>query len=365
MQDHLIAVFFKLICICLGESKADFPTLTIEQWRELYVLSHKQALTGILSEAISKLPEDKRPPREILFKWLLNADKIKQLNNHINKAIPEIETLFKENNFRGCVLKGQGIAQLYPYPELRTPGDVDIWIDGKRENIISFINRYCNSSHAVYHHIDGLKIDGIEVETHFTPSYMSNPFANKRLQKWIVDMSDEQFKHSVNIDGKLVHIPTLSFNRVFILHHIYRHFFYEGIGLRQMMDLYYVFKQGFTEYERVETLRVYASLNLTEFAGAAIYVLHEIFGLEEQYHIVAPNEEYGKTLLSEIIIEGNFGQIYNSVKYRENKFQRGWRIIKRSWRFVKYAPTEVLWLPYFKLVNNMFYVKRYKRDCNK
>ena len=96
---------------------------------------------------------------------------------------------------------------------------------------------------------------------------------------------------------------------------IYRHFLYEGIGLRQMMDFYYVLKQGFTEIERDETINVYNNLNLLGFAGAAIYVLQEIFGLEEKYHIVLPNDKYGKVLLSEILIGDNFGQAITRTKH--------------------------------------------------
>lgn len=359
----LLNVFFKLIRIGLGEPANDFPALDSNQWQRLYIISCQQAIVGIISNAIDKLPKEKRPPRELLFKWIATTERIKELNKQLNKTAQKVELLFRDNNLQGCILKGQGIAQLYPNPELRTSGDIDIWINSDRKEIISFVNKFSKSSHAVYHHIDGLKIDGVEIETHFTPSYMANPFANKRLQKWIQKESTKQFEHCSNIGEKItIHTPTIAFNRVFILHHIYRHFFYEGIGLRQMMDFYYVLKRGFSQDEQNKTIQIYKKLNLLNFAGAAIYVLREIFGLEEQYHITAANEEYGKVLLSEIMTGGNFGQASNINKRRENKLQRGWRIIKRSFRFIKYEPLEVLWMPYFKVMNNLLYVKNYSHD---
>lgn len=358
MQNQSISLFFQLIRISLGESADEFPTLTLKQWEKLYTLSYKQAVIGVLSIGIEKLPENKRPPREVILKWLVTTERIKQLNQHINKVVEKVESLFYSNNFQSCILKGQGMALLYPYPELRTPGDIDIWIKGNRKDIASFIIYNTKSSHMVYHHIDGLKIDGVGVETHFTPSYMSNPFANKRLQRWIKYESTTQFKNYVNTgNNNQLHIPTLAFNRVFILHHIYRHFFYEGIGLRQMMDFYFVLKQGFTTTEKNETLSIYNMLNLTKFAGAAIYVLQEIFGLEKNFHIVPPDDKFGKVLLSEILAGGNFGQANTQSNYKENTLQRGWRIIKRSWKFLMYTPDEVFWIPYFKVMNNLFYVR--------
>lgn len=355
----LLDNFYKLIRISLGESAEDFPSLDFTQWQKLYTLARQQAIVGVLFDAIEHLPNDKRPPREVVLKWFVATERIRQTNQHLNKTALQVEGLFNSNNLRGCILKGQGIALLYPNPELRTSGDIDIWVDGDRKEIISFVGKFSKSSHAVYHHIDGLKVDGVEIETHFTPSYMANPFANRRLQRWILAEKEKQFEHSINIcEGGQMHVPTLAFNRVFILHHIYRHFFYEGIGLRQMMDFYYVLKQGFTEEEKEDTLRIYKKLNLLNFAGAVVYVLCEIFGLKEELFITQPNERYGKVLLSEIIAGGNFGQaIHIDNKQAESRLQRGWRIINRSWRFFKYAPSEVFWTPYFKVMNNLLYVR--------
>ena len=373
MYKNIVQIFFKLIRIGLGDPVAGFPILDSTQWQELYTLARQQAIVGVLSIAIESLPNEKRPSREIILKWIVATEQIKQLNQHLNKTSQKVELQFKDNNFQCCILKGQGIAQLYPNPELRTSGDIDIWINSSRKKIISFIGNLSKSHHVVYHHIDGLKIDGInidglkidgiKIETHFTPSFMADPFANIRLQKWIKETSTEQFNNIINICGVgQIHTPTLAFNRVFILHHIYRHLFYEGIGLRQMMDFYYVLKQGFTNEEQEETLRIYKKLNLINFAGATIYVLHEIFGLEEMFYIVSPNVKYGKVLLSEILLGGNFGQVKQRNNTKENKLQRGWRIIKRSLQFIMYEPLEVVWLPYFKAMNNMLYVRRISRS---
>lgn len=77
-------------------------------------------MLGFLSTGIERLPENKRPPREIVV-----TERIKHLNQHINKVVEKVESLFNSNNFQSCILKGQGIALLYLPPELCTPGDID------------------------------------------------------------------------------------------------------------------------------------------------------------------------------------------------------------------------------------------------
>lgn len=361
--DKLTETFFKLLKLCIGNpSTEDFPYMSEPEWEKLFLMARKQAIAGVLFRAIEKLPSDRKPSRNVILRWLVAAENIKQANTLINKTIPKVERMFKAAGFDGCVLKGQGIAQLYPMPELRTAGDIDLWVKGKRSHITNLVKRNCPKSHAVYHHIDGLEIDKVQVEVHFTPSYMSNPFANAKFQKWIDSLAENEFNHFIVIDGEKVHTPTLAFNRVFILHHIFRHFFYEGIGLRQMMDFYCVLKQGFTTEEQKETVSVYDNLNLRKFAGAAIYVLQEVFGLEKNYQIVEPNEKYGKILLKEILLCGNFGRCIDRPGAKENILQRGWRIIKRSFRFIELSPSEVFWQPYFKVMNNLLYVRRYSSD---
>ena len=355
----MLSNFIKLIRISLGECDDSIPRLDTAHWRDLYSLSQQHAVTGLIYEAAIKLPIDIRPPREILLKWGVEVELIKARNTNINAVTIKVKEFLKHDNLDGCILKGQCIAQLYPNPSFRVPGDVDVWVKGSRKDIISFVLSHSKCSHVVYHHIDGLYIDDIVVEIHFTPSYMSNPFANRKLQKWINETSSRQFAHLENIGGELICAPTLAFNRVFILHHIYRHFLYEGVGLRQILDFYYVLKHGFSQKEKEETIRVYRLLNILNFAGAVMYVLREVCGLDDKHFITSPNEVYGKVLLNEILKTGNFGQPIIPDAKKENSIQRGWRILKRNWHFIKYEPHEVIWLPYFKMKNRVFFVKHY------
>ena len=145
--------------------------------------------------------------------------------------------------------------------------------------------------------------------------------------------------------------PTLAFNRVYILVHIYRHLFHEGIGLRQLLDYYFVLQQGFTEEERTETMRTLRSLRMQRFTEAVMWVLQEVFAMDERYLLTKPNEEEGRFLLSEIMMAGNFGHYDERIKRSEKVTE--WdlfrRRVGRNMRFVRSYPSEVLWAPLFKL----------------
>ncbi|MBR4041825.1 MAG: nucleotidyltransferase family protein [Bacteroidaceae bacterium] len=156
--------------------------------------------------------------------------------------------------------------------------------------------------------------------------------------------------------ASMIPTPTLAFNRVYILLHIYRHLFHEGIGLRQLLDYYFVLHQGFTEEERTETMRTLRSLRMQRFTAAVMWVLQEVFAMDDRYLLTDPNEEEGRFLLSEIMLAGNFGHYDERIKRSAKVTEWGLfcRRVGRNLRFLRSYPSEVLWSPFFKLWHAVF-----------
>ena len=352
-MNSIIGLFFELLQVALGRKIEFSQTPSEDEWQGLYVLSKKQALLGISYTAIEKLPSHQRPPRRILLQWYLNAEQIVSLNEKLNHKAISISKKFYKDGFRNIILKGQGIAKYYSVDNLdkyRMPGDVDIWLDSPRKTIISYVRRYDAYCNIVYHHIDFPKVEGIEVEVHFTPSWMNSYFTNKTLQHYFEGVKGKLFTQC-DIDSNIIPSPSLDFNRVYILVHIYRHLFHEGIGLRQLMDYYYVLRQGFSEDERNETIRILSSLKMIHFTSAVMWVLREVFGIEDEYLLLPTNEVEGRFLLNEIIRSGNFGQ-YDKQLMRnrdESDLSYALRKLRRNLRFISSYPSEVLWSPLFKI----------------
>lgn len=94
------------------------------------------------------------------------------------------------------------------------------------------------------------------------------------------------------------------------------------------------------------------SLGLLKFAFAMMWVLKEVFGLEEQYMICKPNEKEGRFLLNEIMTGGNFGKYGKDgvmEGHAKGKVAFFLARMKRNWRFLTHYPSEVLWAPYAML----------------
>lgn len=346
-------IFFGLMRLGIG-NPCELPAhISGEQWEELYELSKKQTMAGIVFAAIEKLPDDKRPPKELLLRWHIFCERIKNENRRMNAATHRVTEIFRKDGFRSVILKGQGVALLYPAPLYRHPGDIDIWLDGTRRDITEYVRRFVPDSNPVYHHIHFPVVKDVDIEVHFTPSWMNSYFTNRRLQKFFSMNAETEFgnEKTIGIEGETASVSTVAFNRVYILVHIYRHLFAEGVGMRQLLDYYMVLSQGFTEDEKQALVRNLSSLRLLGFARAVVYVLHRVFGLRKEFMPVEPDAKQGEFLLSEVLISGNFGvgdKRYGNM-YSRRPFVRFVNKMKRSMRFIKYHPVEVIWSPFFRI----------------
>ena len=276
---------------------------------------------------------------------------------------------FENEGFSNCILKGQGNALLYPDPYMRTPGDIDIYLAGGRKRVMQYINKVCPNQVMRYHHVD-FPVMKTAIEVHFTPSYMFFPIHNSRMQKWFKEVMGEQCNHRVSLpDGYgEIHMPQVSFNVIYILSHLHRHIFTEGIGLRQLLDYYFVLLKWHTDLTNLtdsnkslpqmtlintdlDALRHKLKyLGLWKFAQAVMFVMKEVFGLSEDRMIVPMDEREGRFLLDEIMRGGNFGQYDTRLGSKENegKLHRYLRMSLRNLRFVKHYPTEALSEPLFR-----------------
>lgn len=218
-----------------------------------------------------------------------------------------------------------------------------MWVKGGFDVVNDFVQRTCPSKDIAYHRFHYNMFEDTEVELHHRPTLMRNLFDNRKLQKWCDSFGADSFVHlDMGFD-----VPPIEFNRIFILTHIYRHFLFEGVGLRQVMDYYFVLRAANKDVSEVSEVRkvseadLLKELRLTRFAGALMWVLKEQFGLEEKYLICEPDEKEGRFLLNEIEHMGNFGK--TDKRYAGNG--KTMRFVKHWGHLLAHYPSEVIWSP--------------------
>jgi hypothetical protein len=261
-------IFFDFLRFSIGP-KSEIPSSLKEaDWKALYRIAQKQCLVGILFDGIKKLPaEHVGMEKELLLQWMAESQMLEKANVRLNDAAIQVSEWFRKKGFRTCILKGQGNALMYPNPYSRTPGDIDIWVEGGDKRVISFVSSISPHEKACYHHIEFPSYKGVEVEVHYRPSFLLCFWHNRKLQKYYESVKEEQFSHRVMLgeQGEIA-IPTVEFNLIFQLTHIFSHLMNEGIGLRQLVDYYYVLCDFYKVYQNFSNPSVSLSKGSSTFS---------------------------------------------------------------------------------------------------
>ena len=371
-------LIFEFLRYCLGNEVDMSGVVAGMNWQRLYGFASKQALLGLCFDGIERLgkeyPEElKQNPidRNLLMTWMGAAQQIRRQNVKVNGVASKLYSMLREDGLRCCILKGQGNALMYPNPYSRNPGDVDVWIDASRERIMEYAQKKFELEDDIrLQHIE-TSLDGVPVELHFFPCSMNNLFYHARLQKWFKRNADLQCSNVVELpDGAgEIAVPTTAFNVVYQLTHLYHHFFDEGIGMRPIVDYYYVVISDELLVINDELLvirdtlqRELKYLGLWKFAGAVMYVLHEVLGLSEEKMIAPMDEKRGKLLLAEILNGGNFGRHFTKYGHftQQGMAKKYFLKIWRNMHFVRYYPAEALSEPIFRTWHFFWRIKNRK-----
>jgi len=372
-----IKEYIDFLKYCLNE-EAGIPKCVYEiKWHSLLKFAKTQAIVGVYFEGIKKLGNisSNKPKEKDVLEWLCISMQIEKRNKQLFIKTSDISSKFQNEGFDNCILKGQGNAIMYPNSYSRMSGDIDIWLSkhieyecGKscklsatRKFVFNYVHKYFNNIKYSYQHVDFPIYKNTKIEVHYTPLYVNNPWINRRLQKWFECQKYTQMSHKIEFQngGSTIefNVPTNEFNCIYQLCHIQHHYFDEGIGLRQFIDYYYVLKNTIndTNNHNVDWNKQFCYFGLRKIAGAVMYVMAEVLGLEEKYLLVKPDELRGKVLVEEVICGGNFGQEHKFKHYSDYKkyFAKIVRNMKVAWLY----PSEALWEPWFRTYHFFWRIK--------
>ena len=375
-------LFFELIRVAIGAQESLSRMPSESEWKELYEMAKKQSLVGICFAGVQKMCDS---DEEFYFGmsemqylvWMGMAANIQRLNEVVNKQCVELQERLAATGFRSCVLKGQSAAALYrgssngsmssndgtsgtvetfDLRALRQSGDIDIWVDAPRKEIIAMVQKIAPTTNVREHHLELQAFHDTEVEVHFWPAVIRHFLKNRKLQKWFDTKRETVFALGT---------PTPEFHAIQMMAHMYHHLFDSGIGLRQVMDYYMVLRTLSSKGSNVpgskgsrmqEVSSAIDHIGMGRFASAMMWVIKTIFvGHEnecenEQLFPWKPNNEDGKFFLGEIMRGGNFGHHDDRKNLRKggylNSFLGG---IVRNFRYLRFNPFDWFWSPLWRL----------------
>lgn len=359
-------LFIELLQVSLGTREELSRVPSAVEWQGLYDEAQRQAIAGVLACGIERLSKEQQPPQAILLQWIGLTLQIEQRNKLSTKVCGKVVGQMEKDGLRCCVLKGQANHWYYPsqMSNRRSSGDIDIWVQGlgfkvqgSVREVLEYVDAHWEWTGLCWLHCNFTDKSGVPVEVHFHPSFFSRPKYNKRFQSYFSDI--ERCVVRETIDGVEIPVMRVEEDVIYQMNHIYRHLIDEGVGLRQVVDYYWLlrrfqdscFKVKEMSFDREGLKEVVKWLGMRRFAGALMYVLRELLGMPEKYLLCEPSEKDGKFLMDEILMSGNFGHGDPRMGdvaqggYMKSRVSQAWRRFKRNMRFLSSYPGEVIWEP--------------------
>ena len=348
LVNPIYKILFSFLRCAVGTIDCPVEKLTPEEWQKLYIEAKRQTVLDVVFTTFPKIPKENRPPKQLLMRWAAHAEATRDMNNRMNAEAARLTEIIGQAGRRTAVLKGAANARLYPDPLSRQCGDIDLWVEGGCKSVekllldLKLIPELEET--ACHHHIHMPKnADGVTVEIHYKPA-SGNPYKDGELQDFL---NKEILNSELVPEG--FYSPTIKFALVMQLSHLQQHFYSKGLGFRHFMD-YYILLKHTTESDRREVSAVMKSLCMDKAGGAVMWMLGEIFGLERDLMLFAPDEWRGKRLMKLALDGGNFGQYDSKRMSRINVFVR----------WFKDRLSAISWIP-FDPVNAIFKELKYWR----
>lgn len=340
--------FLELLRCSLWQRPADGRHLPESlDWGKLVSRANYQAVVGVLAEAIPFLPKELWPSETIsadLHRLLVSNVK---MHVRMNAMLSKVYSLLRNEGIPAVLLKGQGLASLYPNSQSRQCGDIDLYIPKAfQKQILSIAQQWEGTSDFVdaEKHLS-FDFNGVSVELHYETEHFYTSKVDKPYQAWTTQQLEHGRFRKMEVNGESILLPPVEFDAIYILHHLWDHFISTGIGFRQICD-WCLFMRRFASQLDEEELRLrldafefYPVWNL--FASFAVHYM----GMDWKDFPLA--KEVGRdftTKLMEIIMaEGNFGRRKPRPKgYIVGKVNMYWRVTKMMRTIYPFYPREVV-----------------------
>ena len=214
-------------------------------WDKVYQSAAEQSVQGLVLAGIEKAitnctDNTNRPPQVQLLQWIGEVQIIEQQNRAMNDFVAKLIDKLREADVYAILVKGQGIAQCYERPLWRASGDVDLLLNDsnyeKAKTTLLPLALEVDTEYKSLKHLGMTMKEGFVVELHG----MQHSRLSKRVDKGIDDAQHDVFcggnVRSWDNKGTQVFLPSPDNDVIFIFTHILKHFYIEGIGLRQICD---------------------------------------------------------------------------------------------------------------------------------
>lgn len=325
----MLQKFIQLVCLGIGHS-TNIQMGEID-WNQIRALSERHGLSAIVVDGIERLPENQRPPKDLLLEWIGEIlQGYEYRYETYRRAIAKLAGFYNAHGYKMMVLKGYACSLDWPKPEHRPCGDIDIWQFGKQKEADALLVEKGIRVDNSHHHHTVFTWGDFSVENHYDFINKYHHKSHQKLEKLFKQLGNDD-TYYVNLYGVKVYLPSPNLHALFLLKHTMLHFVSGERTLRQLLDWAF-----FVEKHTDEVDWNWLESVLDEYGMMPLYQLFnaicvEDLGFDSQFFpSIRFNPSLKDKVLNEILVPdqvnyGNKGLIERVVcifrKWRESSWK--------------------------------------------
>lgn len=296
-------------------------------WDAILQLGDYHANAVLICGTASQMTSDNKPSPEMLAKMQMSmrANLLSRLQ--LKQVLAPAVRLLREHDIEPVLLKGFGLARLYPNPNLRQFGDIDLFVGlEKFHEACALLRTLPGGCHWC---------EEVDSGRHYNIDFGKYPMEIHRVSADVIDPKENTIyaaierdglydnAERVDFEGLSFSVPSKEFMVFFTFFHAWHHFTTSGVGWRQISDVAMALHvyQSSSELDFDKLRQWLTAMHLMKPWQAFGYLMVECLGLPqaEMPYYEAGCRRTAHRLYRRIMDEGNFNRKRNFKNDRPKK----------------------------------------------
>lgn len=314
--------YFALMRAALWGQSVEFDQKP--DWEGIMRIARHHATDVLVADVASRLGEGLSPTTSMLqeMKVAMRFNFINQLE--LKQILVSAVTALRSKGIEPVLLKGFGLARLYPNPDLRQFGDIDLYVG------VDCFHEACT----VLRSLPGCYNWGEEVDVgrHYNIEFGRHPLEVHRVSADVEDPEEKAFYTDIERDGLVEHpqhvslegfgltVPSMELDVFFTFFHAWHHFTTSGVGWRQISDVAMTLHAYHGHLDVAKLQKWLVEMHLIEPWRVFGWLIVNRLGLpkEEMPFYDTSCRHKADRLYNRVMVEGNFRRP-NHFKQRKPK----------------------------------------------
>ena len=211
------------------------------EWKAVMKIAEHHGNNGLLSDVAVRMTGDNKPAPEMLAKMQTTLRNGLLHQMRLRQILVSAVQLLREHGIEPVILKGFGLALLYPNPSLRQFGDIDLFVGLDKFHEACALLRTLPGGYNWGEEQDigrhyNIEFGRYPMEVHRLSADIDDPKMRAVYEPIECDGLTENPRR-VDLDGFEITVPSNEFQVFFTFYHAWHHFLTTGVGWRQVSDV--------------------------------------------------------------------------------------------------------------------------------